>query len=87
MICLSFLRWASIVKSLPDTNPNATLGMNNVDRTPPDCDDGAIADVLTRFVPAILSTVASVIIAGLENPIYESKSGSNVKSRIPLPLV
>ena len=45
MICLSFLRCASIVKSRPETNPNATFGINITERTAvPPAVAGAIAE-------------------------------------------
>ena len=43
--------------------------MNITDLLEADCVPSAIAEDLTKLVPAILSTVASVIIAGFENPI------------------
>ena len=60
--CSSFLRCPSIVKSLPETKPNATFGINITSMLLLACVPLANADVLTRFAPAIRSTFASVII-------------------------
>ena len=63
------------------------FGTNIVDLDELDWLPDAGADERTTLVPAILSTVASVMIAGLLNDMKESKSGSNIKSLIALPVV
>ena len=69
MAWISLRRCASIVRSLPDTNPKATPGMNRTDLLPPATPPlakSASADEVTMLQPAILSTTPSVIASGFE---------------------
>ena len=63
------------------------FGTNITDLLDPDCDPLAKAEDLTTLVPAILSTVASVMIAGRLKDMKLSRSGSNTRSRIAFPVV